>query len=396
MITRFLIDGSLCFLQCFASLLVTISGILLVINSSSLDSLVAARYINGIALGLVFPLTFVLVGEQCVKGMRGMNAAAIGMCFQLGILLQIIYMYIWPPDSSFDGSQMLGILSILWGFISFIIAFMLQLESPIFYLARGQEEIAIDVLRRLQRPFTITHETYEQLMEHKRYLAENKENTFLQSALIGLPALVKLSFYRVFVAASSCFYTYFALSYASTIAYSPDAIWTYYIYGILAWIGTMVVTFIVDSKGRRTPMIVGFFCCSCLCLAIGCIFDDTKNIKNVETMTIVLYLLITYQLFAGIATASSFVYLTEAFPLAVKPYFVAIAFIVEMSIHIVVIAIRSEPWRFNVYDLPEYFYTVGGLSIGFFVIAVTAMPETKKDTLRECLVKFRRLINKQT
>ncbi|XP_073837455.1 probable metabolite transport protein CsbC [Musca autumnalis] len=383
-------------ITCFASLLVTISGILLIADPRSLNALLAARYINGCALGLVFPLTFVLVGEQVVKSLRGMTAAMVGsMCFQLGIFLQIIYSYMWPKDSSFDGTQMMGILSILWGFISFILAFILQLESPILYLSRGQEEMAIDILRRLQRPFTVTHETYEQLIEHKHYLAESKEITLRQSVIIGLPALVKISFYRAFSAISCCFYTYFAFSYATSIAIGQDAIWTYYVYGCLAWVGSMIVSFTLDSKGRKTPMIVGFFVCSCLTFALAGILHDKRNLKNTETMTIVLLLLMAYQFFATISTASSSVYLSEAFPLPVKQYFIAIAFIVEMSVHILIIAIRSEPWRFNVYDLPAYFYTVGGLSILFFFLTIVALPETKKDTLRECLVKFRKFINYQ-
>lgn len=354
----------------------------------------AARYINGAALGLVFPVTFVLMGEEVVKTMRGMNAAVIdSMGVKMGIFLQIIYSYLWP-DGSFDGAQMMGTLSIIWGFVSFMIAFSLQIESPIFYLVRGQEEMAIDTLRRLQRPFTVTHETYEQLMEHKRYIAESKETTFLQSARIGLPALAKLCFYRMFSAFSFSFYTYFAFMFASSVAYSADAIWPFYIYGFLAWIGSMITAFTLDSVGRKRSMNIGFFCCCGLAFAIAGIFHNPRNLKTVDSMTTVVYLLMAYQLFSGISTASSSAYLSEAFPLAVKQYYIAIVFIVEMSVHIIIISVRSEPWRYNVYDLPEYFYTVGGLSLVFFIVAIIAMPETKNDTLRECLAKFRKILNR--
>uniref|UniRef100_A0A1I8PAA4 Major facilitator superfamily (MFS) profile domain-containing protein n=1 Tax=Stomoxys calcitrans TaxID=35570 RepID=A0A1I8PAA4_STOCA len=380
-------------ITCFASLLVTISGILLIADSDSYDALLAARYLNGGALGLVFPLTMVLISEETVKYMRGMNAAAMAsMCLSLGIFLQICYMYIWP-EGSFDGTQMMGTLSIFWGFISFIIAFTLQLESPVFYLQRGQEEMAIDVLRRLQRPFTITHETYEQLAEHKLYVAESAEDTLLKSALIGLPALIKLSFYRVFTAASYSFYSFFAVSYASSVLYTPDDFWPMYIYGLCAWLGPMLVLFTLDSKGRKPPMIVGFFFTCSIAFILGGLLHNQKNVRDKDIMTAVMYLLMAYQFFAGLSTASSAVYLTEAFPLAVKSFYVALAFIAEMAIHIVIIAVHSEPWRFNVYDLSDYFYTVGALSLVFFALAIVAMPETKNDTLRECLAKFRKIIN---
>ncbi|XP_005188853.3 uncharacterized protein LOC101892407 [Musca domestica] len=339
-------------ITCFAALLVTVSGILLVADPRSEDALLAARYINGCALGLVFPLTFVLVGEECVKSLRGMNAAAVGsMCLQLGSFIQSIYSFSWPQDALFDGAQKMGILSIFCGFLSFIMAYTMQLESPILYLAHGQEEKAIDILRRLLRPFTVTHETYEQLSEHKQYLAESCD-------IIGLPALLKLSFYRAFSAASTCFYSYFAFSYAVSIAFRYNDVWAYNVYSFLAWIGTLMVTFIIDSQGRRTPTIIGFFCCSCFSFAIGGIFNDKLNIRNRETMAVVVFLLMAYQLFACISTASSSVYLSEAFPLAVKPYYVAITFIVEMCIHLLSIVICSRPLRSNVYDLPEYFNTM--------------------------------------
>ncbi|XP_075162516.1 facilitated trehalose transporter Tret1-like [Haematobia irritans] len=380
-------------ITCFASLLVTISGILLIADSTSYEAMLAARYINGAALGLVFPMTMVLMGEEVVKSMRGMNAAAIGsMCLSVGIFLQIIYSYSWP-EGSFDGTQMMGTLSIFWGFISFIIAFTLQIESPLFYLKRGQEELAIDALRRLQRPFNITHETYEQFEEHKRYLAVNNEMTLKESALIGLPALIKLCFYRVFSALNNSFYTFFAFAYASREAYSADDIWPYYIYGLCAWIGAMIVMFLMDSKGRKPPMIIGFFICCSVAFTLGGLLHDQTNHQNVTIMTTVVYLLGVYQFFGALSTASSSVYLTEAFPLAIKSVYVAIPFIVEMLVHITIIAVRSESWDLNVYDLPEYFYTVGALSLAFFAISIVAMPETKNDTLRECLAKFRKFIN---
>ncbi|XP_058987629.1 uncharacterized protein LOC131806850 [Musca domestica] len=316
-----------------------------------------------------------------------MNAAAVGsMCLQLGSFIQSIYSFSWPQDALFDGAQKMGILSIFCGFLSFIMAYTMQLESPILYLAHGQEEKAIDILRRLQRPFTVTRETYEQLSEHKQYLGESSDMTLLQSAIIGLPALLKLSFYRAFSAASTCFYSYFAFSYVVSIAFRYNDVWAYNVYSFLAWIGTLMVTFIIDSQGRRTPTIIGFFCC---------IFNDRLNIRNRETMAVVVFLLMAYQLFACISTASSSVYLSEAFPLAVKPYYVAITFIVEMCIHLLIIAICSRPLRSNVYDLPEYFNTMGGLSIALLIMAIVALPETKKNTLRECLAKFRKFINYQ-
>lgn len=364
-------------------------------DPSSYDAIIASRYINGIAVGLVFPLTFVLVGEEVVKSMRGMNAAAVDtMSFGCGIFIQIIYSYTWTSgvEQSFSVTQMNGCLNILWGIIGFIIAFSLLKESPLYYLARGQEEKAIDVLRQLQRPYTITFETYEQLEEHKRYLAESKEKSFLQSAIMGLPALLKLCFYRSFMALSFSFFVNYAFTYAC-VATARLSIWPFYIYGLARWLGAMVFMFSLDSKGRKPSMTTGFLVCCCLAFTVAGIFDDKRNLVSYDYMNAVRYLLILYQLFASSAMASSSVYLSEAFPLAVKPYYISIVFIVEMLVHIIILCSKSKISVLNLFDMPDYFYALGSLSFAFFLVAIFAMPETKWNTLRECLAKFRKILN---
>lgn len=375
--------------------MVVIGGGLLVGLSESYSAVMAARYVNGIAVGLVLPLTFALGSEQIVKSMRGMVISSLDtMCVTLGVFLQILYANIWTADidSGFDELQLLGCLNILWGFIGFVIAFVLQKESPIYYLARGQEEMAIDVIRRLQIPYIITQETYEQLEEHKRYLAESKEMSWAKSLKKGAPALLKLCIYRAFAALTFCYLSNFAFSYATSVA-EPMQIWPGIVYGVLRYVAAFILMFFMDKAGRKGPMITGMLVCTVIAFVVAVLFDDSRNFFNVDYMAAAQYLLMCYQLFAIVSVISASVYLCEAFPLAIKSYYIAIVLVVEMLVHIIIICSRKHWIVFNVFEISEYFYVLGSLHLLFFFVAKFAMPETKLDTLREALKKFEKILN---
>ncbi|XP_065361049.1 uncharacterized protein LOC135954752 [Calliphora vicina] len=381
-------------LMCFSSILVTIVGILQVSDPNSYEAIIASRYLNGIAVGLVFPMTFVLVGEEVVKQMRGMNAGSVDtMSFSCGIFIQIIYSVTWSTgvDDYFQSIQMSGVLNIIYGIIAFIMGAMLIIESPVLHLAHGEEQLAIDSLRRLQRPFTITYETYEQLEEHKRYLAENNERSFMQNAAYGIPALLKLCFYRSFSALGFSYFVNFAFTYSALVT-TRLQIYPFILYAFARWLGPLIVSFTLDSRGRKSPMIVGFFVCTILAFTVGGIFDNKLNFIDFDYMNAVKYMLIIYQLFASMSMASSSAYLSEAFPLAVKPYYVAIVFIVEMLVHIIIISCKDSLINIMLH-VSDYFLTLGALSLVYLGVAVYVMPETKWCSLRECLPKLRNLNN---
>lgn len=345
-------------------------------------------------MGLVFPLAFVLIGEEMDKYTRGANAVTVDtLSFSFGIFLQLIYSAAWTIDmeKSFSVMQMNGVLNIVWGVIGFVMVLILLIESPVFFLARGQEDMAVDALNRLQGPSATSLETYGLLEEHKLYLAESQETSFLQSAIVGLPALFKLIFYRSFMAMTYSFFFNYAFTYSSLIS-SPGATWPFFIYGTVRWLGALIIMFFIDSRGRKPSMITGFIVTCILAFAVAAIFDGSRNLISVNYMNAVKFILMGYQFFVPIAMASSSAYLSEAFPLAVKPYYIAIVFIMEMVVHIVICVTKAIPSLFIIFEMPDYFYSLGSLSLVFVFVALFLMPETKWSTIRECLTEFKKLI----
>ncbi|XP_037934641.1 hexose transporter HXT13-like isoform X2 [Teleopsis dalmanni] len=375
-------------LYLFSSVLVIIGGILFVSLPHELSGLISARYIDGIASGLLFAPLLVLAGEESVKSMRGMLASSVeAMSFALGIYLYLIFLSSWSSytNSAFSLTEMLGVLSIVYGLLALTIAFFLYVESPVFYLVRNEENQAIDSLRRLQRPFVVTYETYQQLEEHKAYVAHNKEMSLGVSIVSGLPALLKLCMYRVLIALSYSYLTNVAFSIASIVSYTGE-VWTYIIMGTLRWMGVLVSVFMIDSVGRKKPMLFGALICGGMAIGIGVLSDDYFiNWINKDRILTIIYLFFVFQFFVGVFIGPSSAYLSEAFPLAVKPFFIGIAFIVEMLVQIICVLAS------NYSDIPGFFYATASMFFVFFFVGLLTLPETKRDTLRDAQIKFRKL-----
>ncbi|XP_037820444.1 uncharacterized protein LOC119609660 [Lucilia sericata] len=384
-------------LMWMSSMLVFISGILQLTDPNSYDTIMASRYLNGLAVGFIFPLTFVLIGEELIRPLRGFHACSVDtISFSCGIFIQIIYPKLFSndPEAPFSATQMYGVLNIICGIIAFILTTIYLIESPIFYLLREDERMALDALKALQKPHELTAEIYEQLEEHKRYLAESKEKTFKENAIYGIPALLKLCFYRSFMALGFSYFVNFAFAYSSLVTAEPNTYFYIHIFYALArLLGPLIASFTLDSLGRKPIMIIGFFGSTILAFKVGAIFNNKLNYLIVERMNTVKYVLVFFQLFSSMSMASSSAYLSEAFPLPVKRHYLTIVFMVEMLVHIIINSCKDLFVVNNLFCISDYFITLGSLSLVFLLMSIFIMPETKLCSLRECLPKFRKFIN---
>ncbi|XP_037933767.1 sugar transporter ERD6-like 8 [Teleopsis dalmanni] len=368
---------------------VILGGVLLVSLPNNNGALLAGRYIDGFASGLLFAPLLVLAGEESVKSLRGMLAALHETdSFALGIFVYFIPISTGSSntDQSLTSEQTLGIVSIFYGIMPLIIIFFYFVESPVYHLVHNDENQAIDSLRRLQRPLVITSETYQQLEEHKAYVAHNKEMSLLQSIVYGLPALLKLCLFRSVVALSFSKMTNYAFATASLIGYSA-ATWTLIVMGLLRWLGVLISTHIMDTVGRKKVVLIGAIVCGGMAIGIGIIMDTPQNLMDEDKMRILLYLYFVFQFFAGICIASSSAYLSEAFPLVVKPYYIGIAFIVELLVQIICLT------AFDFTDTASYFYVTAAIFLALFLYGLLTLPETKHDTLLEAQIKFKQLLH---
>ena len=92
------------------------------------------------------------------------------------------------------------------------------------------------------------------------------------------------------------------------------------LYAFARWLGPLIVTFTLDNKGRKQPIITGFLVSAALAFAVGGIFSNQQNMLSMYYMDVIKYLLIFYQLFASVSMASSSVYLSEAIDTEAKSW----------------------------------------------------------------------------
>ncbi|XP_053956506.1 facilitated trehalose transporter Tret1-like isoform X1 [Anastrepha ludens] len=378
-------------LYLFSGFLVLLGGILSVSLPHEYGAIAAARYLNGFAVGLTFVPLLVLIGEEVDCHQRGMIAAILEAgSFTLGIFMQIA-LFTTHYDSvtssyykTFGPTELHGIIVIVFGVLTCIMSYFLVVESPIYYLLRNDENQAIDCLRRLQRPFVVTQETYQQLGEHKRYVEGNGYDSNL-----GLSALLKLCLYRGLIALSFSPFTTIGLVTSSVLYVGFDT-WPFIIFGLSLWLGSFIAAFLIDWTGRKILTLIGALVCGGMAIGAGSIYHEPINILDPTKPDSILYILFVLELFTGIFRSSSSAYLTEAFPLHLKSYYIAISFIVEMLVLLIIECCHLDPDR-----LDAYFITVGVFFLVFFVLGVLFLPETKKLTLREAQDKFKleRIIN---
>ncbi|TDG48544.1 hypothetical protein AWZ03_005088 [Drosophila navojoa] len=375
---------------CFCSFLVMIGGILMAATTFNIKAVEASLYLDGIANGLVFAPALALTGEVAVPYMRGVTASTIEhMCYMSGFFVQVIYTTSWNSSSStsFNGENMHGVLSTVFGLIGLIVACMLCIESPVMLLANGNEQQALDALRRLQRPYTMTTETFVQLEEHKRYLAQNAELSTGQCIAQAIPALLRLCYLRALNAMSLSAFVLYTIIMPLPPLYISLFIptWKYVVYIVCRWVPTFITSLCVESAGRKKPTLLGLLGCGGMAIGIAKLIMDWPY----AVWDTLFVLVCIFQAFAGIAFSGTSAYLTEAFPLGVKQHFIAFTFIVEMLIYIIISSVTYSRTGHGL-----YFCILAGLCLLGFLLGFWCLPETRRTTLRESQEKFKGFLSK--
>ncbi|EDV40598.1 uncharacterized protein Dana_GF23845 [Drosophila ananassae] len=364
----------------FSSILVMIGGIILASTRHNGSATLACSYLDGIGNGLIFAPFLALAGEVSVPYMRGLISASIEqMCLGLGILLQIIYSSAWTDSkySSFNSENLKGVLSIIYGLLALVIGSLLCVESPVIMLADNNEQGAMEALKRLQRPHTWTSDTDQQLRDHKLYLAQNKDLSVGQSICQAIPTFIRLVFLRALNVLSISDFVVTSFVYFFVNSYGLSYYVWFCVFAVSRWMGNFIATFCMESAGRKKPTLLGLLVCGVLAFVMAAQF----NILTYNTGNTIM--LLVFQFFAGVAFTATSPYLSEAYPLGVKQHFIALTFMIEMLVFIIIGVCRWSPTGGAI-----YFYIMGGLYIFGFVLSIFILPETRRLTLREAQDKF--------
>ncbi|XP_017080306.1 uncharacterized protein LOC108114063 [Drosophila eugracilis] len=370
----------------FGSCLVIASGILFLAWPESPGAIIAARYLDGLANGLVFVPALSTVGEIAVSEIRGLLASSVEqLSSNTGILMQLIYTAVWQVDWNvvIVADQVHGVLSIIYGVIALALSLTVCVESPVHLLMRSNEQRAIVALRHLQRPYMVTSETLLRLDEHKLYVAANREMCLKESLQKGFPSLLKLLALRLLGILSLNYIICSGLYETASQFMSSFHAWIYVVFGVLRWCGCFFVVLLMDTTGRKKPTLFGTFSTGAFAIAYANLFGRTPH------MITALVMFFSLQFFAGLGQCASAVYLTEAFPLGIKPHLVAVVYTVELITRLLLCSFAP-----SIVGITAYFHVLGTLSMVLFLLGIFCLPETRLITLAEAQVKFSKWFNK--
>ncbi|KAH8417401.1 hypothetical protein KR222_010522, partial [Zaprionus bogoriensis] len=361
-----------------------INGIIFVAAEYDYTSIVAARYIGGVGIGLITVVFIIHNSEVTTSTTRGQWAALEQYGLALGIIIQTIMDSEWLSSSDIGLNLAHGIFGIVFSVVA-TVSVAMSVESPVFHLRRNDEHKARACLWHLLTSLTPVNSYNAALNEIKRYVEEGSSRSLGEELSASVVPFVKMLFCRCLVAFT---FSYpISLSIISSSAVSIGYIgWSICIWSVLRWIGTFITIAIVDRVGRKVLSLTSLLCMAALMLATAGIYSDTYNAASVYYMSQVSRMAMAFQFFAGIFVSVTPTYLSEAFPMRVKGLMIGLIVCLEQVIHIVTIVTFGR----NYDCFFQYFIAVGIiLSISMIIFAVL-MPETRSLTLRQAGERFRR------
>ncbi|XP_017874701.1 PREDICTED: major myo-inositol transporter IolT-like [Drosophila arizonae] len=361
-----------------------IDGIIFV-STSEYTSLLAARYVGGIGIGLLTVTFIIHNSEITMKNSRGLWCGLEQYSLALGIAIQVIL------DTQMDTSSGVGINCAhgIFGIVFSLVAtafVVVSIESPIFYLRKNNEEQALTQLKMLYAHSGNAEIYNEALDEAKRYVATAaSQSTGAQLAASVMP-FVKMLFSRCLVPLTFSL----PLSYSmitSTVVAELALNWPIIVWGLLRWFGTFFSMALLDTVGRKFVSLLGLLCMAGLMLGMAGIYSDTTRLISTYYMSQVSRLSMAFQFFAGLYISCTPTYLGEAFPLKVKYFLIGLIVCLEQVIHIIVI--ETCPMNVNVFY--QYFLAVGIILVVCLIIFAVLMPETRGLSLRQATERFNRV-----
>lgn len=358
---------------------VVVGGIIFTSVPFNYDALLAARYINGIAVGLATVPFLLHSSEVATDSMRGSLVSLEQYSVTFGIALQMIYASYWS-SYDFPINRMHGIFDIIFGVIAAVLL-MLYIESPIDQIRVGNEAGALDSLAQLQLPRGVSIETTAWLEQCKMYVREHESMSFMTSMRHATLPLMKMLFFRSMTLAFS--YS-MPLNLILQITMLPNqSYWTPTVAGCCRILGGIISISLADRVSRKISSLLWFVCIGGLIIGLGSIFYEPYFI-SLSALSTAEALCIIIQLFAGFFTPYTSVLLAEAFPLRVKGFMMDICIIVEQIIQIILIN------TMNLY-IGDSVMAQGIIIVVAFLLMIVSIPETRGTSLAEAQRRFRKL-----
>jgi sugar porter (SP) family MFS transporter len=346
-------------------------------------TLVAARFVIGLAVGsaaLVVPL---YLSEIAPTELRGRIASLNQMMIVVGILAAFIVNAILA--SSGDWRLMLGLAAV--PSLILLIGMWSMPETPRFLVRRGEEGEAREVLEEVTQDDAARKDQPEQKIQEIREVDEREEGglqllkeSWVRPALI---VAIGLAVFQQFIGINTIIY--YAPTTLTSVGYGPEsAIYANLVIGVLNVGMTIVAIRIIDRVGRK-PMLLGGLVGMVLSLTVlglaSEILSEPKAAGDPAAVITLVCLAGFIVSFAATWGPVVWVMLPEVLPLSVRGTAMGVAVCLHWGANFLVS--QTFPIMLDNWGPGPVFLGYAAIGVLAFLFVKALVPETKGRSLEE-------------
>lgn len=340
------------------------------------QTLIAARVVLGVAIGLASFTAPLYLAEVAPEYIRG----AMISTYQLMITIGILVAFLSDTAFSYNGAWrwMLGIIAIPGAL--FLLGVLFLPDSPRWLMMRGRRQEALDVLQRLRGDHEVVAreaaDIEEQLKTPQRgwHLFQENHN-FRRSVWLGVLLQVMQQFTGMNVV------MYYAPRIFREMGYDTAAqMWFTALVGLTNVLATFIAIALIDRWGRKPILYTGFAVMAVGLGVVGAMMRNGIHDHGVQIFTVVM-LLIFIVGFAMSAGPLIWTLCSEIQPLKGRDFGIACSTFTNWACNMVVGFTFLS--LLNGIGNAHTFWLYAALNAVFIVLTFWLVPETKGITLEQ-------------
>ena len=341
--------------------------------SGSFGSLLIARFVIGIGVGITSQAVPLYLSEIAPIKNRGAFVSTFQLSITIGILVAFCMGYFF--SESRDWRTMFG-LSLIPSAIMFVGMFFM-VESPSWLIGKGHHDKALRVLKKIRDKVNWA--------EHESDVKDEKKKEKFNFRAFANPLVKKALFIGIVLSAfqkitgiNTVIYYAPEILHLAGFASSTSALLATVGIGIVNVIVTIVAVWILDKTGRKPLLLIGIVG-MVVCLSV---LGVSFMIKAEWVDRIAMFALMAYVgCFAISLGPITWVIISEIFPLRVRAQGIGIAAFVNWACNYIVSLTFLDLLYFMGSSLTFFLYAIIGVFA--FLFALFYIPETKGKTATE-------------
>lgn len=344
--------------------------------SISAETLIGARFILGLGVGVLMFAAPMYLAEIAPKNRRGAMISAYQVMLNVGILVA----FLSDTAFSFGGSWrwMLGVIAIPGAM--FLLGLLILPDSPRWLVMRGHRERATRVLMRLRAdPEAVAQEIVDiseqlRIPQHgwKMFVANRN---FRRSVGLGIAMQLMQQFTGINVV------LYYAPRIFQGMGYdSAEQMWFTVLVGLINVVASLFAVMLIDRWGRRPILYLGF---GVMVVALGTVGGMLAGgpLVRAEQLFTVAMLLVFIAGFAISAGPIIWTLCSEVQPLKGRDFGIACSTVTNCAGN--VIGSVTFLSLLNGIGSANTFWLYAGLNLISLIVTILLVPETRGATLEQ-------------